>query len=89
MIKVSTKTYAKSCVDNIAVNKKEGKKVEWLKMIDIKDHLCVENMSDLTIKAIKCKYNTQRNKLEDTKGMKNYLITAENIFKFKKVLFYQ
>ena len=67
IIKVSTKTYAKSCVDNITVNKREGKKVEWLKMIDIKDHLCVENMSDLTIKAIKGKYNTKRNKVEDAK----------------------
>ena len=55
MIKISTEIYAKSCVHSVTMNERDGKKVVWLKVMDIKDNIRVENMSDLTIKAIKGK----------------------------------
>ena len=57
MIVINAKSYAENCVHTINVIKKDNKSVLWIKMHDIQDKMGVKNISDLTIKAIRCIYS--------------------------------
>ena len=50
----------------------KNKKAVWLKMKGIQDRLGIKNMSDLTIKAIKGKYETERLTQKQSREHKNF-----------------
>ena len=72
MVRISADTYAKNCVNTRKANKKDNKSVLWIKMHHIQDKLGVKNMSDLTIKAIKCIYETKTPTKEQFKKHKKF-----------------
>ena len=70
MFKISAETYRKSGINTIIVSNERNKLVIWLNMHDIHVRLGVKNMSDLTIKEIKCifKRNPWKQEIEEYKA---------------------
>ena len=90
MVEISAETYAKNCVYTKKENKKVDKKHSlWIRMIDIRKSLDVENIYDLVRKKISCRYesnNSTQQKLENIKDLNMNGLKMINIFIFMKML---
>ena len=56
---INVELYENNDVHKIAVTKRNGKRVVWVRMTVTQKKIGVTSMSDLTIKEIKCIFNTR------------------------------
>ena len=72
MFKITTETFAKSCVHTIKVNETDNKSVLWIEMIDIQETSDVKNVPDLVDQKTKSKFKGNNPTNEQIKKCKKY-----------------
>ena len=73
MVEISAETYDKNCVYTKKENKKVDKKHSlWIRMIDIRKSLDVENIYDLVRKKISCRYESNNSTQQKIRKHKRF-----------------